>query len=119
MSFFGYGQEDMNEKKEELLESVKEAEEHQEKLVPFSTDELRKKLGLPKDEKYPKEAELKDKIIKHIGEYNKYCKKTELKKIRKMLLPEKQKDRPKKLKHAVKLNGKQKDAISGKWTTHT
>ena len=33
-------------------------------------------------------------------------------KIRKMLLPEKQKDRPKKLKHAVKLNNKQKVSIS-------
>lgn len=119
MSFFGYDQEDMNGKKEELLESVKEAEEHPEKLVPFSTDDLRKKLGFPKDEKYPKEEEIKDKIIKHIAEYNRYCKKTELKKIRKMLLPEKQKDRPKKLKHAVKLNEKQKSAISGKQTART
>ena len=112
MSFFGYDQEDMNEKKEELLNAVKEVEEHPENLVSFSTDELRKKLGFPKDETYPKEEEIKDKIIKQIGEYNKYCKKTELKKIRKMLLPEKRKDKPKKLKHAVKLNDKQKDGIS-------
>lgn len=119
MSFFGYDQEDMNEKKEELLESVKEAEEHPEKLASFSTDDLRKEFGFPKDEKYPKEEEIKDKIIKHIGEYNKYCKKTELKKIRKMLLPEKRKDRPKKLKHAVKLNEKQKSTISGKQTART
>ena len=85
MSFFGYEQEDREEKLNEILESAKDAEEHPENLVSWSSDEMREELGLPKDEKSAEEEKLDHEVLESISRYNKYCKKIELEKIREAL----------------------------------
>ena len=82
VSFFGYEQEDLGEKLESLHKSIKEIEEHPENLVSYSSDELRAKWGLPKEEIYPDEESKKDAFYKAGIEYTQYCKKMELMKMK-------------------------------------
>lgn len=91
MAFFGYEQEDREEKLNEILESAKDAEEHPENLVSWSSDEMREELGIPKDEKSAEEEKLDHEVLESISRYNKYCKKIELEKIREALRKEKEK----------------------------
>jgi len=78
LSFFGYQESAMEEKREEILLSAKEAKEHPETLKKWDPDEMRRELGLPKPIKYPKEHELQDAVLKSIMAYNKYCRVEEL-----------------------------------------
>jgi len=82
VSFFGYEQEDLGENLESLHKSIKEIEEHPENLVSYSSDELRAKWGLPKEEIYPDEESKKDAFYKAGIEYTQYCKKMELLKMK-------------------------------------
>ena len=85
MSFFGYGQEDREEKLNEILESAKDAKEHPENLVSWSSDKIREELGLPKDEKDEEEERLSHEVLESINRYNRYCRRVELEKIRETL----------------------------------
>lgn len=86
ISFFGYEQEHLEEEKKKLDESIKECEEHPERLVTFSHEDFCKKYGLPIEEEYPEESERKHNFYEAGMEYTKYCKKIELEKIKTFLI---------------------------------
>lgn len=82
LSFFGYEEYEMEEKREEVLTSAKEAREHPERLVKWDPEKMREELGLPREEEYPLEKEYLSQILRNINEYNKYCSVKELEKIK-------------------------------------
>ena len=82
LSFFGYEESEMEEEREEVLASAKEAKEHPERLVEWDPEKMREELGLPQKEEYPLEKEYLSQILKKINEYNKYCCVKELEKIK-------------------------------------
>ena len=92
VSFFGYEQEGLNEELDKLEKSMKEIDEHPERLVRFSSEELRKEMGLPEEEKYPEEEEKKHKFYDAAMDYTNYCKCIELGRIKNSLLLDKQQE---------------------------
>ena len=89
VSFFGYEQERLKEEMDKLEESIKEIDEHPERLKTFDIDEIRKKYNLPKDEEYPEEQEKKDRFHEAAMDYTNYCRCIEMERIKSMLLKEK------------------------------
>ena len=82
ISFFGYNQENLEEEKKQLDESIKECEEHPERLITFNHEEFCRKYGIPITEEYPEENE-KEKAFYDAGmEYTRYCKEIELQRIK-------------------------------------
>ena len=59
ISFFGYDQESLEEEKKRLDESIKECEEHPERLITFNYEEFCREYGIPITEEYPEENEKK------------------------------------------------------------
>jgi hypothetical protein len=45
MTFCGYSQSDLDDRRDDLMERIKEVEEHPENLVPFDFDELMKSIN--------------------------------------------------------------------------
>ena len=86
MSFFGYKQEELEEEMRGLEESVREFKEHPERMIRYNYSELEKESGLPEEEEYPKEQELLDAIHSGCQEYNGYCDRIELEKIKESYL---------------------------------
>ncbi len=89
ISFFGYGQEHLEEEKALLDEAVKEIEEHPERLddlEPINFEKLREEWGLPTIEIYPEEKKKKDAAFEAVMDYTEYCKCIELERIKKALL---------------------------------
>lgn len=82
LSFFGYEESEMEEKREEVLASAREAKEHPERLVKWDSEKMREELGLPQEEEYPLEKDYLSQILQKINEYNKYCSVKELEKIK-------------------------------------
>lgn len=82
LSFFGYEQENLQEKLDELDQSMREAKEHPESLCTFDADEFRKEFGLPEEEIYPKEKEYRAEINEAIWRYTSYCRGIELERIK-------------------------------------
>ena len=82
LSFFGYEESEMEEKREEVLASAKEAKGHPERLVKWDPEKMREELGLPQEEEYPLEKDYLSQILQKINEYNKYCSVKELEKIK-------------------------------------
>ena len=80
LSFFGYEESEMEEKREEVLASAKEAKEHPERFVKWDPEKMREELGLPQEEEYPLEKDYLSQILQKINEYNKYCSVKELEK---------------------------------------
>ena len=72
----------MEEKREEVLASAKEAKEHPERFVKWDPEKMREELGLPQEEEYPLEKDYLSQILQNINEYNKYCSVKELEKIK-------------------------------------
>lgn len=141
MAFFGYEQESMEDEMQKLLDAEKEIERYPENLKVTSANNLVKELGLPEDERYPKEDNYKQAVLDKIIDYNTYCKKAELEKIQNMLVQQdfgecsrrlrlrleagvfchdndkkyeetEQKTSLHKLKHAVRLSKKQMERIA-------
>lgn len=82
LSFFGYEESEMEEKREEVLASAREAKEYPERLVKWDSEKMREELGLPQEEEYPLEKDYLSQILQKINEYNKYCSVIELEKIK-------------------------------------
>lgn len=82
VSFFGFEQEDLAENLESLHISIEEIKEHPENLVSYSSEEFRKRFGLPKEEIYPGEERKKNSFYKAGMEYTHYCKTMELLKMK-------------------------------------
>ena len=82
MSFFGYEQERLDEEITKLEKSIKESEEHPERLVRFDHEQFCKKHGIPIKEVYPEEDEKKSKFYEAGMEYTRYCIVIELQRIK-------------------------------------
>ncbi len=89
ISFFGYEQERLDQEKDELEKSIREIEEHPERLKKLDFDEIRKKYGLHKDEEYPEEHEKKNKFYEAAMDYANYCMCIEMERIKNILLNKK------------------------------
>ena len=85
ISFFGYDQESLDEEKRKLDDSIKECEEHPERLVTFDHEDFCKEFGIPLTEEYPEEDEKKKKFYEAGMEYTQYCKSIELQRIKNLL----------------------------------
>ncbi len=87
ISFFGYEQEHLEEEMQKLdkaMENIDNAESWD-----CGTDDIRKKYGIPIEEEYPEEDELKSKYLMAAMEYTKYCRNIELKRIKDSLAAKK------------------------------
>ncbi len=82
LSFLGYEESEMEEKREEVIALAKEAREHPERLVECNPEKMREELGLPQQEEYPLEKDYLGQVLHSINEYNKYCSVKELEKIK-------------------------------------
>ena len=87
ISFYGYDEEDVRREAEELDRRLKSFKEHPEKGRPADEvfEEFRVKHGLPREEIYPREDELRDKKSSAVMEYNQYCRSVELERIKEYL----------------------------------
>ena len=56
----------MEEKREEVLASAKEAKGHPERLVKWDPEKMREELGLPQEEEYPLEKDYLSQILQKI-----------------------------------------------------
>ena len=81
ISFFGYDQERLGQALSDIEKSKKELEAGH----WISSDELWEELGLPKEEVYPKEDEIKRKYYEAECEYSMYCVQMELEKLKEIL----------------------------------
>ena len=86
MSWFGYEQEGLEEEKRSLDDSIKECEEHPERMKAFDLDDLRDEFGLPIKEEYPREEELIHEIFNAEHAYTMYCRNIELERIKKDII---------------------------------
>ena len=76
-SIFGFEQERLQEEIEKILEAAEKTENGN--TVYYSLDDIREKLGLKKEEEDPMEDELRRNVARASFEYDRYCKKRELK----------------------------------------
>lgn len=90
MAFFGYDESGAIEEGKELQRRAKEAEEHPERLITVTDEEL---LGdLPVEEIYPKEKALRNAVSDANAKFRNYCRTVELERIKESLLKERAKD---------------------------
>lgn len=82
-SIFGFEQERLQEEVEKLLETAEKTESGN--TVYYSLDDIRKKLGLKKEEEDPMEDELRRNVNRASFEYDEYCKKKELRELLKKI----------------------------------
>ena len=85
ITFFGFDQEHLDKEKRRLENSIKEMNEHPERLRTFDPEEFENDLGLPKEEEYPEEAEKRSAFYKAGSEYTIYCRNIELMRIKEQL----------------------------------
>lgn len=81
-SIFGFEQERLQEEIEKILEAAEETENRN--TVYYSLDDIREKLGLKKEEEDPMEDELWRNVARASFEYDRYCKKKELRNLKNM-----------------------------------
>ena len=89
MSFFGYKQENLEKECLKLDKAIKEIKEQPDRLISRTTEELFEEMGLPIEEEYPKEDEKISAYMDTVRDYNDYCKKIELERIKESLIYEK------------------------------
>lgn len=85
ITFFGFDQEHLDKEKRRLENSIKEMNEHPERLRTFDPEEFENDLGLPEEEEYPEEAEKRSAFDKAGDEYTMYCRNIELMRIKEQL----------------------------------
>ncbi len=91
VSFLGYVKKDVDKKRAEFYQSLEESDKQMKKSSarPYTYDEfhtaMRDELGLPTEEIYPEEQELRSEIIGAQSAYAEYCRKVELERIRQQL----------------------------------
>ena len=78
-SIFGFEQERLQEETERLLEAAEETENGN--TVFYSLDDIGEKWGMKKEEEDPMEDELRRNVDRASFEYDRYCKKKELRKL--------------------------------------
>lgn len=76
----------LEEEKRSLDDSIKECEEHPERMKVFDLDDLRDEFGLPIKEEYPREEELIREIFNAEHAYTMYCRNIELERIKKDII---------------------------------
>ena len=78
-SIFGFEQERLQEEIEKILEAAEKTENGN--TVYYSLDDIREKWGMKKEEEDPMEDELRRNVDRASFEYDRYCKKKELRKL--------------------------------------
>ncbi len=76
----------MEKERKKLEDAFKECEEEHYKRHTETIEEFYESMGFVPEEVYPEEDEKRDKYIKASGEYNNYCKKIELERIKQSIL---------------------------------
>ena len=84
MSWFGYEQENLQEFKDGLDESIRESEEHPENLVKM--EDIEKEWDLPEEEEYPEEDERAREVYEAERGYVDYCRNVELGRLKEAIL---------------------------------
>ena len=82
-SVFGFEQERLQENIDKLMESAEKVEN--ENTVYYSLDDMREILGLKKEKEDPMEDELRRTVNRAAFEYDKYCRKRELRELFKVI----------------------------------